>query len=200
MSRTCWPPSCARSASRSRREHPAGVGFDGPLEHAYLACLHSRTASRVLLTLGRGGRRYPDAMYAALLRAALGGPPRAGGHARRRHRRREPGLAATHAVRGAEGQGRDRRSLPRAHRRRGRRWTWRRPDLRVNLRFARERATIGIDLSGEPLHRRGYRQSRRRSAAQGKPGGGAAAALRLAGDRRAGRLPSSTRCAARARS
>ena len=34
------------------REHPAGVSFHGPLRGAYLACLHSRTASRVLLTLG----------------------------------------------------------------------------------------------------------------------------------------------------
>ena len=33
------------------------------------------------------------------------------------------------------------------------------PDLRVNLRLMRERATVAIDLSGEPLHRRGYRQS-----------------------------------------
>jgi 23S rRNA (guanine2445-N2)-methyltransferase / 23S rRNA (guanine2069-N7)-methyltransferase len=32
------------------------------------------------------------------------------------------------------------------------------PDLRVSLRFARDRVTVGIDLSGEPLHRRGYRQ------------------------------------------
>jgi 23S rRNA (guanine2445-N2)-methyltransferase / 23S rRNA (guanine2069-N7)-methyltransferase len=34
-----------------------------------------------------------------------------------------------------------------------------RPDLRLNLRFGRERATVSIDLSGEPLHLRGYRQS-----------------------------------------
>jgi 23S rRNA (guanine2445-N2)-methyltransferase / 23S rRNA (guanine2069-N7)-methyltransferase len=33
------------------------------------------------------------------------------------------------------------------------------PDLRVSLRFAREQVTVGIDLGGEPLHRRGYRQS-----------------------------------------
>jgi 23S rRNA (guanine2445-N2)-methyltransferase / 23S rRNA (guanine2069-N7)-methyltransferase len=33
------------------------------------------------------------------------------------------------------------------------------PDLRLNLGFLRERASLAIDLSGEPLHRRGYRQS-----------------------------------------
>ena len=33
------------------------------------------------------------------------------------------------------------------------------PDLRVNLRLARTHATVSIDLGGEPLHRRGYRQS-----------------------------------------
>ena len=33
------------------------------------------------------------------------------------------------------------------------------PDLRMGVRFARETATLAIDLSGAPLHRRGYRQS-----------------------------------------
>ena len=31
--------------------------------------------------------------------------------------------------------------------------------LRVSLSLGRDRASLGIDLSGEPLHRRGYRQS-----------------------------------------
>jgi 23S rRNA (guanine2445-N2)-methyltransferase / 23S rRNA (guanine2069-N7)-methyltransferase len=33
------------------------------------------------------------------------------------------------------------------------------PDLRVSLRLARSHATVSLDLSGEPLHRRGYRVS-----------------------------------------
>jgi 23S rRNA (guanine2445-N2)-methyltransferase / 23S rRNA (guanine2069-N7)-methyltransferase len=33
------------------------------------------------------------------------------------------------------------------------------PELRVSLSLGRERGSLAIDLSGEPLHRRGYRQS-----------------------------------------
>lgn len=33
-----------------------------------------------------------------------------------------------------------------------------RPDLRINVVVRAERATVSIDLAGEPLHRRGYRQ------------------------------------------
>src|SRR5262245_9880357 len=36
------------------RSHPAGVSFEGPVEHGLTACLHSRTASRVVLLLGTG--------------------------------------------------------------------------------------------------------------------------------------------------
>ena len=32
-----------------------------------------------------------------------------------------------------------------------------RPDLRINLHIHRDTATVSIDLSGESLHRRGYR-------------------------------------------
>ena len=49
------------------REHPAGVSFLGPLSSAYLACLRSRTASRVLLTLADLDAADPDLMYRGLL-------------------------------------------------------------------------------------------------------------------------------------
>jgi len=49
------------------REHPAGVSFRGPLRDAYLACLHSRTASRVLMTLTEVAAPDPDQMYRGLL-------------------------------------------------------------------------------------------------------------------------------------
>ena len=48
------------------REHPAGVSFSGTLRDAYLACLASRTASRVLLTLGTIPLDTVDTMYAAI--------------------------------------------------------------------------------------------------------------------------------------
>ena len=76
------------------REHPAGVGFRGTLRSAYLACLRSRTASRILLTLGEVTAADPDAMYQALRSHALGSARAAGGHVRDRYRRRVPGVVA----------------------------------------------------------------------------------------------------------
>ena len=62
------------------REHPAGVSFSGPLQDAYRACLYSRTASRVVMTLAVVDAPDPDQMYRALLELPWGNPP-----ARRRH-------------------------------------------------------------------------------------------------------------------
>jgi 23S rRNA (guanine2445-N2)-methyltransferase / 23S rRNA (guanine2069-N7)-methyltransferase len=140
------------------REHPAGVSFHGPLRDAYLACLHSRTASRVVSTLTEVDASDPDRMYRALLdlpwethlRAdgtlavdVVGEPPRW---------LRNTQFAAVRAkdaiVDRLRDQGGTRPSVDTAN-----------PDLRVSLRFARERVTVGLDLSGEPLHRRGYRQA-----------------------------------------
>ena len=46
-----------------QREHPAGVSFSGPLRAGYAACLHSRTASRILLSLGEVAASTPDEFY-----------------------------------------------------------------------------------------------------------------------------------------
>jgi 23S rRNA (guanine2445-N2)-methyltransferase / 23S rRNA (guanine2069-N7)-methyltransferase len=140
------------------REHPAGVSFRGPLASAYLACLHSRTASRVILTLGDVEVPDADAMYRHLLAMpwtehlrsdgsfavdVVGEPPRWLRHTQ---------FAALRAKDAVVDQFREiagtRPSVDLAT-----------PDLRVSLRFARERVTVGVDLSGEPLHRRGYRQA-----------------------------------------
>jgi len=140
------------------REHPAGVAFDGELRDAYLACLHSRTASRVVLTLDELDAAEPEAMYRGLLGLpweshvgpdgtfavdVVGEPPRWLRHTQ------FAALKAKDAIvdRMRESAG-ARPSVDLAT-----------PDLRVSLRFARERVTVGIDLSGEPLHRRGYRQA-----------------------------------------
>jgi 23S rRNA (guanine2445-N2)-methyltransferase / 23S rRNA (guanine2069-N7)-methyltransferase len=140
------------------REHPAGVSFVGPLAHAYLSCLHSRTASRVLLTLATVPLESADAMYEALkalpweqhLAATgtlavdvVGEAP-----AWLRHTRFAAQKAKDAIVDRLRASSGERPSVD-----------LRVPDLRVNLRLAGNRATVGIDLSGEPLHRRGYRQS-----------------------------------------
>ena len=140
------------------REHPGGVSFAGPKAHGYLACLHSRTASRVILTLDEVDAQSPEALYDGVRAIAwelhmapegtlavdtVGESP-----AWLRHTQ-FAALKVKDAVvdRFRELSG-ARPSVELAQ-----------PDLRISVRFGRDRATIGIDLSGEPLHRRGYRQS-----------------------------------------
>ncbi len=140
------------------REHPAGVSFAGPLAHAYLACLHSRTASRVLLTLAEVPASSPEALYdgvrdidwlqhlapeGTLAVDTVGESPSWLRHSQFAALKVKD--AIVDRIREAAGT---RPSVDTD-----------RPDLRVSVRFARERATLGIDLSGDPLHRRGYRQS-----------------------------------------
>ncbi|HSQ68780.1 MAG TPA: bifunctional 23S rRNA (guanine(2069)-N(7))-methyltransferase RlmK/23S rRNA (guanine(2445)-N(2))-methyltransferase RlmL, partial [Steroidobacteraceae bacterium] len=141
-----------------QREHPAGVSFRGPLEAGYAACLHSRTASRVLLSLGEFGAGTPDDLYQGMralcweehLRGegsiaidVVGQPPGWLRHTR---------FAAMKAKDAIVDRFREREGLrPSVN--------LTSPDLRISLRFARERVEVGIDLCGEPLHRRGYRQS-----------------------------------------
>ena len=57
------------------------------------------------------------------------------------------------------------------------------PDVRINVHLDRDVATLAIDLSGESLHRRGYRGGAGAAPLQGESGRRDAAARRLAGDR-----------------
>ena len=140
------------------REHPAGVAFEGPLEHGWLACLESRTASRVLLSIGRVPLDDADTMYRALRDmpwedhlSATGtlavdvvgeGPPWI----------RHTQFAAMRAKDAVVDRFRDRTGeRPSVD--------LEAPDLRISLRLARTHADVALDLGGEPLHRRGYRQS-----------------------------------------
>jgi 23S rRNA (guanine2445-N2)-methyltransferase / 23S rRNA (guanine2069-N7)-methyltransferase len=140
------------------REHPAGVSFHGPLRSAYLACLRSRTASRVLTTLAELDAPDPDRMYQGLLELpweshlrpdgtfavdVVGEPPNWLRHTQFAALRAKD--AVVDRLREVAGT---RPSVDLGS-----------PDVRVSLRFARDRVTVGLDLSGEPLHRRGYRQA-----------------------------------------
>jgi 23S rRNA (guanine2445-N2)-methyltransferase / 23S rRNA (guanine2069-N7)-methyltransferase len=140
------------------REHPAGVGFTGPLGDAYRACLHSRTASRVLATIAEVDAPDPDAMHAALMQLpwedhlgaegtfavdVVGEPPRWLRNTQFAAVRAKDAVADRFRERSGQRPSVDTAS----------------PDVRISLRFARERVTVGIDLSGDPLHRRGYRQA-----------------------------------------
>ncbi|MFA7536428.1 MAG: bifunctional 23S rRNA (guanine(2069)-N(7))-methyltransferase RlmK/23S rRNA (guanine(2445)-N(2))-methyltransferase RlmL [Desulfuromonadales bacterium] len=133
-----------------------GVAFRGPLATGYRACLWSRTASRVLLPLARFKAPTPEALYAGINEMPW-----------EEHLAPEGTLtvdftlaqsqithshfAALKVKDAVVDRFRDRfgvrPSIDRA-----------RPDLRLNVYLYRDSARVGLDLSGESLHRRGYRE------------------------------------------
>ncbi|MGE0114302.1 MAG: bifunctional 23S rRNA (guanine(2069)-N(7))-methyltransferase RlmK/23S rRNA (guanine(2445)-N(2))-methyltransferase RlmL [Steroidobacteraceae bacterium] len=144
----------ACGATRAR-EMKAGVEFDGTLEIAYRACLWSRTASRILMPIAQVAAHDANAMYEGLRRIDWS-----------RH------LAPTGTL-VVDFQG---SSLGVKHTQFGALKTkdaivdqfrekygerpsveMERPDVRINVHAHREQATVSIDLSGDSLHRRGYR-------------------------------------------
>jgi 23S rRNA (guanine2445-N2)-methyltransferase / 23S rRNA (guanine2069-N7)-methyltransferase len=140
----------------SLRERRTGVRARGELTAAYRACLWSRTASRVLMTLATGPAADGDQLYATArsiewtahlapdttfaVEATVSANPAF----------RQPHFAALRvkdavadSLRDALGErpGVDARA----------------PDIQLRVLVRREQAVISIDLSGPALHRRGYR-------------------------------------------
>ena len=139
----------------SVRETRAGVAFTGDLSVAYRACLWSRLANRILLPLTRFAAATPEALYAGVQTIDWD-----------RHLAVDDSLAIdftasqsriTHSRYGAlkakdavVDQFRDRHGRrPDVERVR--------PALRINIYLHKDEATVSLDLSGESLHRRGYR-------------------------------------------
>ena len=137
------------------RETRAGVACSGSLADAYRVCLWSRFASRVLLTLARFPVASADDIYR---------------HAREidwaQHLTADSGFAIDANASGAV--------VTHAHfaalklkdaiadwfvAREGRRpnVVLERPDVRFNLHIDKAEAVLSLDLSGDSLHRRGYR-------------------------------------------
>ena len=137
------------------RELKLGVQFEGSLETAYRSCLWSRTASRVLMPLATCSGATAEALYEGVgaidwsehitpsgtLAIDLGGA--------------SAGITHTHygALKVKDA------IVDQFRARTGERPSVRldQPDLRLDVRLDRDRATISIDLSGESLHRRSYR-------------------------------------------
>ncbi len=141
--------------AESVRETRAGVAFAGNLATGYRACLWSRLASRVLLPLARFPAPTPEALYAGVQTIAW---------------QEHVAPAGTLAVDCATVQSAVNHSYYAALKTKDaivdqlrERFGVRpsvdtgRPDLRVNLYLYHDEATVSIDLSGESLHRRGYR-------------------------------------------
>lgn len=144
-----------RLGAVSIQESRAGVYFTGSLETALRVCLWSRLASRVLLPLAEFPAGTPEQLYAGAASIAWEEHLEVGGTlavdctltASRLTHSHYAALKVKDAV------------VDRFRDRCGNRPSVavERPDLRINVHVHRDQATVSIDLSGESLHRRGYR-------------------------------------------
>ena len=137
------------------RERPWGVSFTAPLQLGYWTCLWSRVASRVLLRLADGPAATPEELYATA--STIDWTMHLSPTATLAVDFDTSRSAMTHTRYGAlkvkdaiVDQLRERRGV--------------RPDIdtsqpsvRVSVSVIRDHATFFIDLSGESLHRRGWR-------------------------------------------
>lgn len=136
-------------------ETRAGVTFQGTLADAYRACLWSRVANRVLMPLARFPATTPEALYEGVKDIPW---------------EDHFGLEQTFAVHLDTARSQIRHSrfgalktkdaiVDRFRERTGARPDVRaeQPDLQIRVYLHRDQATVSLDLSGESLHRRGYR-------------------------------------------
>ncbi|QAU23130.1 bifunctional 23S rRNA (guanine(2069)-N(7))-methyltransferase RlmK/23S rRNA (guanine(2445)-N(2))-methyltransferase RlmL [Dyella sp. M7H15-1] len=134
----------------------AGVRFYGTLETAYRACLWSRLASRILLPIAEFDAASDEALYAgvqsvdwsqhlaphATLAVDANTTQSKIAHSHFLAQRVKDAVVDQFRQHGQERPGVDTEE----------------PDVRINLRLRRDRATLSIDLAGAPLHRRGWRE------------------------------------------
>lgn len=154
------------------RLQPAGVYFTGPLALGYRACLWSRLAGRVLLEIASGPAHDADALYDAVQRvdwrehvdpAGTIAVDFTGANAAIVHTRFGAQKVKDAIVDQLSARAGVRPSVD-----------VQRPDLRVHVHLRRpsghaqedrsegaghDEAMIAVDLSGEALHRRGYREA-----------------------------------------
>jgi 23S rRNA (guanine2445-N2)-methyltransferase / 23S rRNA (guanine2069-N7)-methyltransferase len=137
------------------RERTHDVKFQGPLEVGYRACLWSRTATRVYLSLGQIPAGSPKEIYEAVKRMdwrphlrpqATLACDSSGGNESIRHTVYGSQLlkdAVCDSLREATGARPDIRPQ--------------RPDVLLHMHVEGATALVSLDLSGESLHLRGYR-------------------------------------------
>lgn len=137
------------------REFKLGVQFEGPLEAAYRACLWSRTASRVLMPLATFPAATPEALYEGVAAIDWSEHVPTQGTLAIEFGGTSSGITHTHfgALKTKDA------IVDQLRSRTGERPSidTDRPNVRVDVRLDRDRATLSLDLSGESLHRRGYR-------------------------------------------
>lgn len=134
----------------------AGVHCDGDLESAYRICLWSRLANRVLWPLAEFEAPDGDRLYAAARQIPWAShltPDRTlavdciGTNSGIQHNHFGALRVKDAVVDQFRELGLERPSVERTQ-----------PDLRINLHLRGHNATLSLDLSGDSLHRRGYRQ------------------------------------------
>jgi 23S rRNA (guanine2445-N2)-methyltransferase / 23S rRNA (guanine2069-N7)-methyltransferase len=139
------------------REQPAGAEFSGELETAYRACLWSRTANRILLPLSSFAAASPEALYAGVqaINWSEHFTPQqtlAIDFVARNSKIQHTQFGAQKVKDAIVDQFRDnsgeRPSVDIQN-----------PDIRINVFLQRDEATLYLDLSGDSLHKRGYRQT-----------------------------------------
>lgn len=137
------------------KETRAGAAFSGDLSTAYRVCLWSRVASRVLLRLARFSADSPDALYEGVEHLAWHEHIAPDGTLAVDANIVDAPVAHPHyaALRVKDAV------VDRLRARFGTRPSvdTERPQVRLNLFWRRDEATLSIDLSGDSLHRRGYR-------------------------------------------
>jgi 23S rRNA (guanine2445-N2)-methyltransferase / 23S rRNA (guanine2069-N7)-methyltransferase len=134
----------------------AGVAFQGDLEMAYRACLWSRTANRILLILSSFSVTSQDDLYNGIYK--INWPE---------HLEADGSFAVTFNVKNSEvinnshfGALKVKDAIVDQMRKKfGTRPNidTERPSIRINVHLHGEKAQLSLDLSGESLHRRGYR-------------------------------------------
>jgi len=138
------------------RPGKGGVAFGGDLEAAYRVCLWSRVANRVLLSLARFPAATPEALYAGIQALEWAEHLEPTGTLAvdcfvRSSKITHSHYAALKVKDAVVDQFRERRGIRPSV-------DLQRPDLRINLYLFRDQARLSLDLSGDSLHRRGYRE------------------------------------------
>ena len=135
----------------------SGVSFDGDLKTAYRVCLWSRLASRVLLPLKTFTVGDEDVLYREIQAINWGKHVKMDGTLAVNCNISHSSLNNSHyaslkvkdAIVDQFKEVYDQRpSVDREQ-----------PDIRINLHINKDHAVLSLDLSGEPLHKRGYRQT-----------------------------------------
>ncbi len=144
----------ACGASKTR-EFKLGVEFEGTLETAYRACLWSRTASRILMPLASFPAANADELYAGVSSIDWSEHLAASGTMAIEFGGASSGITHTHfgALKAKDA------IVDQFRARSGERPSIDvdQPNVRIDVRLDRDRATLSLDLSGESLHRRAYR-------------------------------------------